>query len=970
MKKSVSVLLLLAAALFVGSIFIFMQSTFSLNNTELARGENEHEEEGEEEYENLEDRYRQEFEMQKDPALGYIPTDGLVRASEETRKMKSMLSTSRIQQSLTWEERGPIYDLVGPSNGNGRGGASRAAGVLQTFLLDTIGDPTGNTILAGTPSGGLWRCTNLLSSSAPNWQPVNDFMANLCIASICRNPASPNIMYLATGDANSRTVPGNGIWKSIDNGVTWNLLSSTVNYTSSFKILCDASGNVYVATGGSGLLRSTNGGTSWSLISPSDLTVSNPGYVPDLEISANGRLHACFGYYGTTAKHYYTTNPATVSQASGWNTSTGIRLGTTTNTRIELATKGNLMYAITVNGSYNMDSCYKSIDDGATWTKQNTSAYTSSLGSTQGWYAITLQIDPDNDNAFIVGGLDAFRSTNSGLTISKITYWAGSSPYVHADHHFMQWYKQGEQSKVLIGSDGGLFMSTDGGATWRDRNENMATKQFYSCAIHPTTTNFLMAGAQDNGCHQITTAGKTYSTEVTGGDGAYVHINQQNPLIQFGSYIYNRYRRSTNGGTSWSSVDLSTSAGFFINPFDYDDANNIMYASNAGSSANNQVRRWDNASTGSTSTVITLSELTRNATSSNSSAFKVSPFTANRVYIGSNNGSLIRLDNASTVTTATESANVTNLTSGSFPAGYLNCINFGSTEQNMVAVFTNYGVNNIWVSSDGGSSWTAIDGNLPNMPVRWAVFDPFSNNRMIIATETGIFTTDAINGAATSWTPNPGFPTVRTTMLKMRPTDNTIVASTFGRGLWTAVIPAPLPVTLSSFEGSLVNKSALLKWTTATEQNTKSFEVEKSVDRVNFYNIGSVRAAGASTTRKDYSLTDQRLGDNNYYRLKVVDVDGQFKYSQVVLIKFNQSKQNVWVVSNPIKDNIGVGFAKQGNQAKLQLINLNGAVIAEKTVTNPSGQISWALPRSISAGSYILRSVVDGELFTTKVVKQ
>ena len=774
-------LTLAALAAVLASVIIFFILPTGFFNSEYR--------EKEDEYQELIEREKQLFEQLRDPVLNTIPLERLHHANETTQNLRTLSSA---RGSLAWTERGPIFDTVGPSNGNSRAGFNYTAGMMPTFLVDTYNDPSGNTVFGGSSGGGLWKCTNFLSNTAPNWQPVNDYMANLAIASICQDPSNPSIMYLATGDGNTRDVRGYGIWKSTDAGTTWAMLPSTTSFTTAFKIICDNSGNVYVATGGLGLRRSTDGGTTWVSISPTGNTASNASYVTDLELSSTGRLHASFGLLGTAVRHYYTDVPATASSGSGWNLGTGIRLSGTACTRMELAVQGDVVYAITSNSSYNIDSTYKSTDGGVNWTKQNTAGYTGNLG--QGWYNLTLQINPDNANEIVFGAVDGFRSTNSGATISTYTNWVSTPPYVHADHHYMLWFKVGSESRIIIAGDGGMFLSRDGGATWRDRNQNLAIKQFYSCAIHPTAgTNYFLAGSQDNGSHQLKHPGRSSSIEVTGGDGAFVHINQADPTVQFTSYIFNQYRRSTNGGANWSSVNLSSSLGYFINPFDYDDAQNIMYASNASSSSpNNAIRRWVNANSGSTNSTITISDLVRSGSNSNASAFKVSPHTANRLFVGGSSGKLLRIEDANNVTTGNVSSNVTDITGASFPSGYLNCINVGTSDQYLVAVFTNYGVDNIWYSSNGGSSWTAIDGNLPDMPVWWAVFEPGTDNRLIIATETGVFTTDNVNGTSTVWTGNPAFPLVRTTMLKVRASDNTILASTYGRGLFTATIPSTI----------------------------------------------------------------------------------------------------------------------------------------------------------------------------------
>jgi hypothetical protein len=113
----------------------------------------------------------------------------------------------------------------------------------------------------------------------------------------------------------------------------------------------------------------------------------------------------------------------------------------------------------------------------------------------------------------------------------------------------------------------------------------------------------------------------------------------------------------------------------------------------------------------------------------------------------------------------------------------------GTDEKNIIVAYSNYGVNNIWVTNNGGTSWTALDGNLPDMPVRWAMFYPGDNSRAIIATETGVWQTALINGTATIWDPEPSFPNVRTDMIQYRSSDQLLAASTHGRGLFTTNVP-------------------------------------------------------------------------------------------------------------------------------------------------------------------------------------
>lgn len=784
MKKTFLVSLS-AIALIVCSVFAF--KAFYALSADMEATENE-----EHEYDGPDKRDEFEFDRIKDPALGYVPYDRLMNTVDKLYALRNT-NTGKVtttQSGLTWAERGPIYDLVGPA-GNPRGGInSYTAGRVTAVFIDTLNDPTGNTAFVGGVAGGLWKCTNFLATAA-NWQHLDDRFDNMAIASICQNPANPSVLYFSTGEPTSHSdaVLGGGVWKSTNAGTTWTKLSSSTGFTRSFKILCDASGNVYLAnrssvisgSQASGLYRSINAGVSWQSITPTGLTANTTP--SDIEISSSGRLHASFGFGGTKVQHVYTNTPATVT-TTGWTFSTGIRNSATSAYRLELATSGNVMYAVTVNNGQ-LDSCYKSINDGTTWTKQNTAAFSTSILNSQGWYDLTLAINPNNSNEFIVGGLDAYKSTNSGVTIpTRVSYWVSNSPYVHADHHFISWRKAGSESRIIIGSDGGVFYSNDGGSTFTDKNKNLVLKQFYSADIHPDAgSNYLIAGAQDNGVHTFTNPGLSWSTEALGGDGCFVHINQLNPLIQFGSYVYNDYEFTADGGLTWGDSVCATK-GYFVNPFDYDDGQNILYSSNANSGTTGEIVRWFEPTGASVATLLPLTALGANA-----SAFKVSPFTKDRVFVGGSNGRIIRLDNASNVTTATVAANVTTIAT-TLSSAYMSCINTGSSDNYLVATFSSYGVSHVWTSANGGTTWTNISGNLPDIPVRWAMFDPQNNSKMFLATEAGVFYTDAINGSSTVWTSDIGFPLVRTDMLKFRLSDNTVVAATHGRGLFTAQIPS------------------------------------------------------------------------------------------------------------------------------------------------------------------------------------
>jgi hypothetical protein len=192
---------------------------------------------------NPSERDRQAFEMEKDPALGYVPYHRLLNAINHTAALKASNRNSNITNltsaPLPWIERGPIFDSVGPSNGNTRGGANTAgghtSGRIRAFLLDTLNDPTGNTAFTGGVAGGLWKCTNFLSVEN-NWTPIDDRFDNLALSSIAQDPTNPQIIYFSTGEPtdNADRVTGAGVWKSTNGGTTFTFLPATANFMRCF----------------------------------------------------------------------------------------------------------------------------------------------------------------------------------------------------------------------------------------------------------------------------------------------------------------------------------------------------------------------------------------------------------------------------------------------------------------------------------------------------------------------------------------------------------------------------------------------------------------------------------------------------------------------------------------------------------------------------------------------------------------
>ena len=916
MQKQPFLLKIAVAALVISQVMLF---TACKNHSTAAKGDNE-------EYDGPAQAAAFDFKRTKDPALGRVPRERLIAALNATEDSK-LNGPFRVSGYGVWTERGPNSDVAGPS-GNSRPNSDITAGRTRAILVDAA-DATGNTVFLGGVDGGLWKTTNV-TSAPPTWTLVNDFFSNMAISGICQNPASTNIMYFCTGESyfSADAAAGDGIFKSTNGGTTWTQLASTTGASFDYcsRILCDASGNVYVSTR-SGVFRSTDGGTNWTTITPSGLATSR---FSDMELSNTGRLHVSAGQFSTCA-YRYTDNPSTVTSATWTSPASGYPASSV---RIELGCFGNTLYALPSDATYQVPTLYKSTDGGANWAA-TTGQPTGGWASQQAWYSLTCAIDPSNSNTAIVGGLDNYKTTDGGATWTKISTWVGvSGQYVHADNHVTVWYDNG--NKLLFGSDGGIFYSADKGTTIRDRNTGLRIKQFYSCAINPTAgSNILLAGAQDNGSHMLNSPGLGSSTEVTGGDGAFVHIDQDEPQYMFTSYVYNQYRRSTNTGSTWTSINFSSTLGQFINPTDYDDAANIMYC--AYSAGN--YKRWTNPQTGNTNANINITTFGGNSLS----CVTVSPYTSNRVYFGTESDvaatKLCYVDNANTI--ASGSAG-TDISAGLPTNTYTSCLATGTNDNNLMVCYSNYGVQQIWVSTNGGTSWTNIDGNLPDMPVYWCIFSPNDNTKAIIATETGVWATQLINGGSTVWFASPSFPTVRTTMLQVRASDKLLLASSYGRGLWSQNAFSVLPVNNFTLRGKWSSSTATeLKWNFEETSSGGSFTPEYSFDGQHFLSAGNV----AVDSRTSYSFNHQPGRSNIFYRIKHTSNTNQVLYSNTIKLfrgSNNADLQLTKLFPNPVQSELKVAFIA------------SGAGKMAYTITNMAGQTVWRKEENLEyTGSYI-----------------
>jgi Secretion system C-terminal sorting domain len=726
----------------------------------------------------LERALHQEFMMTRDPLLNIVPRERL----NEARNVMTNLSAARIT-ALTWQERGP----------------NNVAGRTRAIMIDKR-DASGNTVFGGSVGGGLFKTTNF-TSSVPVWSPVNDFLPNLAITNIIQDNSNQNIMYATTGEGwfNVDAIRGGGVYKSTDGGTTWTLMPSTTSFEYIQDMLIDNNGNLYISqrnltTTNRGVIRSTDGGSTWTQVLGAPVPGFATGRAADLELASNGDIYASLGIFGRSVvvKSSFAANGANTGALGTWQDITPVTSTVTQRTEIVLAPSDAQRVYLLMQDSATSQvlNVYRSNDGGANWITLPAPAALNNGSNSQTWFNLIGAVDPANPDVIVVGGLNLARSTDGGTIWTSIT----TSGSVHVDHHVLIY---NGSSKLLNGNDGGIYYSENTNAatpTFANKNNGYNVTQYYACDLHPTTPNFFLAGAQDNGTQRFNSPGINSTTNASGGDGGFCHIDQTDGSLQITSFTANNYSRSLNSGSSFSSLgsSVNNNRGQFINPTDLDDNAKVLYC---GDDAGRYyyITGLTGTPVGNIATVSSM--LARELT-----AVKVDPSASNTIYVGASFGSLVpqvyKITSAnSTNPTVVSAANI-----GTVANSAISSIDIDPANSNhLVVTLSNFGVNSVFESNDGGATFSSIEGNLPDMPVRWALFAPANaqlngaaggNGGILLGTELGVWTTSQIAGSSTQWIPNNGgLANVRTDMLRYRPSDNTVVAATHGRGLFTSVIP-------------------------------------------------------------------------------------------------------------------------------------------------------------------------------------
>ena len=858
------------------------------------------------------------WEQRVDLNTGEFPK---TTAVEEFEKVKNTLKKSE-DFSSSWQNLGT----------NTSAGGYAGIGRINCIAFDP-GDAS--TIWVGSPSGGLWKSED----GGDTWAIKNSTLSVLGVSAIVIDKNNTNTMYIATGDRDGGslyTLSGGqgadnasiGIYKSVNGGSTW--APTALTYTISQKvkvfdlIMHPTDPLTLLASTSTGIHKTINGGVSWTN------TDSDPcwriAYHP-----TNSSI--VYGIETYTGQQYFQRSE---DGGDTWPNDFAITESSTDAGRSELAVSAaepNNVYLVTSNKvNRSLEGVYKSENSGGSFSKVFTPTTVNLLGydytgsdltAGQGSYDLCIAANPTVAGEIYVGGVNTWKSTDGGQNWSVVTVWSnsanqvpGSDPVVyynplakviHADKHALAF-----QSGTVLweGNDGGIYKVTKSGSsdTYTDKSNGLVISQIYRIGVSQTSASTILAGLQDNGSKKYIGGVNTW-VDVTGGDGMECIVDYSNANYMYGTYVQGAITRTIDGftdpnfdGQTYDEVTISDNitgnhTGAWVTPYViHPTAPATLYA------GYDQVWKtvdrgdnWTNASSGLSSTNLLRS-------------LAIAPSNGNVLYAADQTKMWKTTNGGGSWTEIT--ANLPSL------SNMITYIAIHATNPNIVW-FTVGGFTagqKVYQSADGGGTWTPIATGLPNLPIMSIVHYKKATDRnvLFVSTDLGVYVSEQALPAAPSILPkvnvsdwslySNGLPNVVVSELEIfyaasGGTDK-LRAGTFGRGLWETSIDAALPVELTSFAANSVegNKVSLV-WETATEVNNYGFDIERQsvvelgktskLSEENWKSIGFLNGSGNSNSPKKYSFVDELIsgGSNFAYRLKQIDIDGSYEYSDVVEIK-------------------------------------------------------------------------------------
>ena len=751
---------------------------------------------------------------------GTVSDEDIARVQQQIKNQSNV--KLKTEWPLTWSFRGP--DNVG--------------GRTRCLVIDK---DNANIMYTGGVSGGVFKTTN----KGGSWYPLTLGADNFGVMSMAQDHdgnlyygTGENGLYLNVNGDESSSFNGMGMYKSTDDGVTWNPISGSAAFGSILTLAMHPAQNLIFAGTTSGLRYSDDGGATWKLL--------KAGQCSDIKFNSNGVVMAY------TLQQIYRS--ATPTDKDSYERVDDIGSSARATTAWS-ASDPNYCYIVKV-GQTDLDGTdyfgsltgmYRSTDAGLTFTKEvgeisSFFAPFTNIGiGGQGVYDMCIAVHPKNKDRVFIGGVKFAEWTlETGPKIVGNTFNSPVNPYgLHSDKHWITFDTTGTDPIMFVCSDGGIARSTDAEISrYKDISTGLSTTQFFG--IDADVNGRIVGGTQDNGTMIL--SGKSFprnpAFDILGGDGFQSIFSEVNPKIIFAESQYGNLNRSLLDGSAMESIwdnrvesvfaSNTRPTGYFNNPmYLWEDPAIVNEVKNNGPTgqedATVNARLYFAMNDGVWVCKNAFAKLhDPNSPTEDKQVrwFRVSSQTGvqhlettpdgNSLFIATRNGKVIRIDSLLTAKLDTISLPVANQISPmlgtpvvlNLPVGNrtVTSIAIDANDPNrVVATLGNYNNSSyVYVCEDAlgaAPSFRSIHSNLPDFPVYHAIISVDDPDIIILGTEFGIWATT--NGTATNPTwaealdgKDPTKPLPRSPVFDVVQTTNKnwsgprIYAGTHGMGIW------------------------------------------------------------------------------------------------------------------------------------------------------------------------------------------
>ncbi len=697
---------------------------------------------------------------------------------------------------------GLVFRNIGPATMGGR--------VDDLAVLES--NPA--VFYVGTASGGLWKTVN----NGTTWDVLFDDLDDaVSIGDIAINPNDANTVWVGSGENNNRQSGswGNGVYKSTDGGRTWKNVGLP-NSRHIARIIVDPVDHdvVYVAALGSlwgpggerGVYKTTDGGLTWARILHVDEDTGATELVMDplnnkvIYAATYQRRRATWGFNGG--------GPGSAMWKSSdagrtWTRLTqGVPAGHLGRIGMDVyRSNPNILYAriehATESGTYRSD------DAGLSWRKM-------SSVNPRPMYFSQVRIDPNNDLRVYVLGVQIHISDDGGKTFIE-------NGVLHSDHHAM-WINPKNSNHIIDGTDGGIGISWDKGATW-EAVYNMDLGQFYHVTYDMETPYNVCGGLQDNytWCGPTAVRSRTGIAndqwiQIHGGDGFEAQIDPTNSRIIYAESQDGNISRVDRLSNERKSIRPLPARGeaplrwnwntpILMSPHDpatiYVGANKVFKSTDRGQSwtaispdLTEATDRDGLSLMGVTGKEVTIARNDGVGSYGNIVQLVESPKEAGVLYAGTDDGQVHMTKDGKTWT------NITSKFPGVPKNSYVSRLTASAHEVNVVyATFDNHRANDmgtyVYASVDGGNNFRSIgEGISKGHAVTAMAEDPKNPSVLYTGTEFGIFVSPDRGGKWTRIKSN--LPTVPIHEIIFHPRDNDMIVATHGRSIWILDDATPL----------------------------------------------------------------------------------------------------------------------------------------------------------------------------------